>query len=63
MFDDPRDVNRGLGNRDPYQYGNMPSEGSGYALPIALLAIVVIIGGLSHSRRPPISRPQPMIRP
>ena len=46
MFDDPRDVNRGLGNRDPYQYGNMPSEGSGYALPIALLAIVVIIGGL-----------------
>ena len=46
MFDDPRDVNRGLGNRDPYQYGNMPCEGSGYALPIALLAIVVIIGGL-----------------
>lgn len=48
MFDDPRDVNRGLGNRDPYQYGNMPREdaGSGYALPIALLAIVVIIGGL-----------------
>ena len=40
MFDDPRDVNRGLGNRDPYPYGNMPSEGSGYALPIALLAIV-----------------------
>jgi hypothetical protein len=46
MFDDPRDVNRGLGNRDPYQYGDMPREGSGYALPIALLAIVVIIGGL-----------------
>jgi hypothetical protein len=46
MFDDPRDVNRGLGNRDPYQYGNMPREDAGYALPIALLAIVVIIGGL-----------------
>jgi hypothetical protein len=46
MFDDPRDVNRGLGNRDPYQYGNVPREDSGYALPIALLAIVVIIGGL-----------------
>ena len=46
MFDDPRDVNRDVGNRDPYQYGNMRDEGSGYALPIALLAIVVIIGGL-----------------
>lgn len=46
MFDDPRDVNRGLENRDPYQYNSMPREGSGYALPIALLAIVVIIGGL-----------------
>lgn len=46
MFDDPRDLNRDLGNRDPYQYGNMPREGSGYALPIALLAIVLIVGGL-----------------
>jgi hypothetical protein len=46
MFDDPRDLNRDLGNRDPYQYGNLPPEGSGYALPIALLAIVVIVGGL-----------------
>jgi hypothetical protein len=46
MFDDPRDVNRGLENRDPYQYGNLPREGSGYALPVALLAIVLIIGGL-----------------
>lgn len=46
MLDDPRDVNRGLNNRDPYQYNNLASEGSGYALPIALVAIVVIIGGL-----------------
>jgi hypothetical protein len=46
MLDDPRDVNRGLENRDPYQYNNLPREGSGYALPMALVAIVVIIGGL-----------------
>ena len=79
MFDDPRDVNRGLGNRDPYQYGNMPSEGSGYALPIALLAIVVIIGGLiafapstnqqtastdpAASRSAPAPAPAPMAPP
>jgi len=46
MFDDPRDVNRGVSNRDPYQYNSAPVEGSSYALPIALVAIVVIIGGL-----------------
>jgi hypothetical protein len=46
MLDDPRDLNRGVNNRDPYQYNSLPSEGSGYALPIALVAIVAVIGGL-----------------
>jgi hypothetical protein len=48
MFDDPRDINRDAGYRDPARdaYANLPSEGSGYALPIALIAIVLIIGGL-----------------
>jgi hypothetical protein len=47
MFDDPRDLNRDV-YRDPARdpYANLPSEGSGYALPLALIAIVVIIGGL-----------------
>ncbi len=46
MFDDPRDPNRDLNYRDPYdRFANM-GEGSGYGLPIALLAIVLIIGGL-----------------
>lgn len=47
MFDDPRDLNRDFG-RDPYnqRYANLSGEGSGYALPLALLAIILIIGGL-----------------
>lgn len=47
MFDDPRDLNRDLNSRDPYRdrYASM-GEGSGYALPIALLAIVLVIGAL-----------------
>lgn len=47
-FQDPRDVNRDLGYRDPARddYANTPSEGPGYALPIALAAVVFIIGAL-----------------
>lgn len=47
MFQDPRDINRELGYRDPAKddYLKM-SEGSGYALPISLFAIVFIIGAL-----------------
>lgn len=47
MLDDPRDMNRDLGYRDPTRdrYANL-GEGPGYAGPLALLAIVLIIGGL-----------------
>lgn len=48
MFDDPRDMNRDIGYRDPDRdpYANLPSEGSSWALPAALVAIILIIGGL-----------------
>jgi hypothetical protein len=48
MFDDPRDMNRDTGYRDPARdpYANLPAEGSGYALPAAIVAIILIIGGL-----------------
>jgi hypothetical protein len=46
MLDDPRDINRDLNARDPYQpYSNL-SDGSGWGAPIALLAVVIIIGAL-----------------
>ena len=47
MFQDPRDINRELGYRDPANddYLKM-GEGSGYALPVSLFAIVFIIGAL-----------------
>lgn len=47
MFDDPRDLNRDLGQTNPYRdRGAQMGEGSGWGVPIALLAIVVIIGAL-----------------
>jgi hypothetical protein len=47
MFDDPRDVNRDLGYTNPYRDRGMAmGEGSGWGLPIALLAIVLIVGAL-----------------
>lgn len=47
MFDDPRDINRDPSLANPYRdrYAAM-GEGSGWGVPIALLAIVVIIGAL-----------------
>ncbi len=47
MFDDPRDMNRDMNRRDPYDqnYANL-SDGSGWGAPIALLAVVIIIGAL-----------------
>ena len=47
MFHDPRDINRELGYRDPArdEYLKM-GEGSGYALPLSLFAIVFIVGAL-----------------
>lgn len=47
MFHDPRDINRELGYGDPARddYLRM-GEGSGYALPLSLFAIVFIIGAL-----------------
>jgi hypothetical protein len=47
MLDDPRDINRDLGYSNPYRdRGAMMGEGSGWGLPIALLAIVIIVGAL-----------------
>ena len=46
MFDDPRDINRDLGTNPYRDRGAMMGEGSGWGVPLALLAIVVIIGGL-----------------
>ena len=47
-FQDPRDINRDLGYRDPARddLAGPPAESSGYALPIALFAVVFIIGAL-----------------
>jgi len=44
MFDDPRDLNRDLSGRDPYR--QTLSDGSGWGAPIALLAVVILIGAL-----------------
>jgi hypothetical protein len=45
MLDDPRDINRDLNN--PYRdRGAAMGEGSGWGLPIALLAIVLVVGAL-----------------
>jgi hypothetical protein len=44
MFDDPRDLNRDLSGRDPYR--QTLSDGSGWGAPIALLAVVIVIGAL-----------------
>lgn len=46
MFDDPRDINRDLGTNPYRDRGAMMGEGSGWGVPVALLAIVVIIAGL-----------------
>jgi hypothetical protein len=80
MFDDPRDINRDLNARDPYQqpYSNL-SDGSGWGAPIALLAVVIIIGALiafaptsnqqtasnapAASRSAPAPAPSPMTPP
>jgi hypothetical protein len=47
MFDDPRDINRDFGTGNPYRdrYAAM-GEGGGWGAPIALLAVVIIIGAL-----------------
>ena len=47
MLDDPRDMNRDLGYTNPYRDRNLAmGEGGGWGAPIALLAIVLIIGAL-----------------
>jgi hypothetical protein len=47
MLDDPHDINRDLGYSNPYRdRGVAMGEGSGWGLPIALLAIVLIVGAL-----------------
>ena len=46
MFQDPRDINRELGYRDPARDEYLDMGSSGYALPLSLFAIVFIIGAL-----------------
>jgi hypothetical protein len=53
MFNDPRDLNRGdidpsfrdPNFRDP-AYVAPPADDAGWGLPLAILAVVVVIGGL-----------------
>jgi hypothetical protein len=45
MFDDPRDLNRDVNRPYDQNYSNL-SDGSGWGAPIALLAVVIIIGAL-----------------
>src|ERR1041384_6069791 len=48
MFNDPRDLNRGdidPNFRDP-AYVAPPTDDAGWGLPLAILAVIVVIGGL-----------------
>jgi hypothetical protein len=48
MFNDPRDINRAdvdPNYRDP-AYVAPPADDAGWGLPLAILAVVVVIGGL-----------------
>jgi len=48
MFNDPRDLNRGdidPNYRDP-AYVAPPTDDAGWGLPLAILAVIVVIGGL-----------------
>jgi hypothetical protein len=50
MFNDPRDLNRGdidPNFRDP-AYVAPPADDAGWGLPLAILAVVVVIGGLFY---------------
>lgn len=44
MFNDPRDINRDANYRDPNYVP--PADDVGWGLPLAILAVVVVIGGL-----------------
>jgi hypothetical protein len=44
MFNDPRDFNRDVNYRDPGYVA--PADEVGWGLPIAILAVIVIVGGL-----------------
>jgi hypothetical protein len=45
MFNDPKDVNRDLNYRDP-SYVPPATSDVGWGLPLAILAVIVVIGGL-----------------
>ena len=44
MYNDPRDVNRDANYRDPGYIA--PADDIGWGLPLAILAVIVIVGGL-----------------
>ena len=45
MFNDPRDLNRDP-SRDPAYVPPPAADDTGWGLPLAILAVVVVIGGL-----------------
>jgi hypothetical protein len=75
MFNDPRDLNRGdidPNFRDP-TYVAPPADDAGWGLPLAILAVVVVIGGLFYfghgtdqqtaANQPRIERTVPPVAP
>ena len=50
MFNDPRDINRDPNFRDPNlvepAYVAPPADDAGWGLPLAILAVILVIGGL-----------------
>lgn len=46
MFDDPKDINRDLNYRDPNYVPPPAADETGWGLPIAIVAIILVIGGL-----------------
>ena len=44
MFNDPRDINRDVNYSDPAYVA--PADDAGWGLPMAILAVILVIGGL-----------------
>ena len=71
MYNDPRDYNRDVNPRDPGYIA--PADDVSWGLPIAILAVIVIVGGLffyGYSDRtqtaqyqPPVTQGTPALPP
>ncbi len=72
-YNDPRDYNRDVNYRDPGYIA--PADDAGWGLPVAILAVIVIVGGLfyygysdrtqtaEYSPNAPITRTAPPVLP